>query len=360
VPRQRAGSPNWFCDFYVNGKRCRDVIPDSAGLSRRQAEALERQIHAEKERDGPKPKRPSRAFTWGSLSGRWWLEHGQHLGWHSTVSGHLDALTDAIGERTPTIGVNSDLLSEAVAIWRSDLAPSTVNRRLAIAREVFYRARDMWGVPMPHVPWSQIMLEVPDTEPVYITPTVRYAILAQAAPHVRHAALIALCHGLRRSSVLRLRWEWHDFAARRFHTYGKSKKPGGKLIVLPITEEYLAILREIGIRDLGPVITYRGKPVRSISAGWRAAAERAGYPDVLFKDLRSSVGFEILDATGSLDLAGKTLAHSSPVVTQQHYARFQVEHVRAALKKRGRKFGHKDGHKADLGADTGAGKARKA
>jgi integrase len=62
------------------------------------------------------------------------------------------------------------------------------------------------------------MLEVPDAEPVYIPPAVRNAILAAVAPHVRHAAQIAPCHGLRRSSVLRLRWEWHDFAARRFHT----------------------------------------------------------------------------------------------------------------------------------------------
>jgi hypothetical protein len=57
--------------------------------------------------------------------------------------------------------------------------------------------------------------------------------------------------------------------------------------VLPITPEYMAILREIGLRDLGPVITYRGKPVRTIDAGWRRAAKRAGYPGVLFKDLRS-------------------------------------------------------------------------
>lgn len=358
MPRQRVGSPNWFCDFYVDGRRCRDVIPDSAGLSKRQAAALEREIRGGQERGEQEQRRRRSVPTWGSLSARWWLEHGQNLAWRDTVSGHLDALTDAIGERTPVAAVNSDLLSESVAIWRSDLSPSTVNRRLAVARQVLYRARELWGMTVPHVPWAKIMLEVPDAEPVYIPSEVRNAILAEAAPHVRRAALIALCHGLRRASVLRLRWEWHDFQARRFHTYGKSKKPGGKLIVLPITPEYLAILREIGIRDVGPVITYRGRPVRNIGSGWRAAAVRAGYPGVLFKDLRSSVGFEILDATSSLDLVGKTLAHSSPVVTQKHYARFQVEHVRQALKKRGRKFGHKDGHKESQQAEQPLQKAR--
>jgi integrase len=325
----------------------RERIPDSADCNKREAAALERQIRArieaEAEQSGEVKQR--RAPTWGELAARWWLEHGQHLGWRDTVEGHIELLSEAIGDSTPIMSVTSDLLSEHVALWRMEIAPATVNRRLAVARSVLYRARDVWMLrQIPAIPWSKLMLEEPEPEPVYVPPEIRRAILARAEPFVRHTAAIALCHGLRKSSVLRLRWEWHDFKAGRFHTYGKSKRPGGKLIVLPITREYLRILKQIGIRDIGPVIIRDGAAADAgaVYRGWREAAKRAGYEGILFKDLRSSVALEILEATGSLDLAGATLAHSSPIVTRKHYSRFQVDHLRDALNARARAFGHKD------------------
>lgn len=127
--------------------------------------------------------------------------------------------------------------------------------------------------------------------------------------------------------MLSLRWENIDFDQRVVRAIGKSRKPGGKVIILPLTDQLVAVLEAIGRRDVGPVITWRGRPVREIKTAFNRARARAGLPHVQFRDLRHSVAMEILSVTGSLDLAGAILGHSDPSVTRKHYARFRLEQM---------------------------------
>jgi len=205
---------------------------------------------------------------------------------------------------------------------------------------------------MAAMPWRRLRLQEPDREPPYVPPLVRDAIMDHALPHVRLAMQIALATGWRRASVLRLRWEHVDW--HRGIVHGRGKGPaGGKALVHPLTGELEAILMQAGpCPTTGPVVQWHGKPVLDIKRGFAAARTAAGYPDVLFRNLRHSVAQEILAATGSLDLAGAVLAHSQPSVTRKHYARVQVDAIRAALQAR---HGHSDGHKvSENGASNGS------
>lgn len=329
--RRRTDNGHWLIDFRDSrGGRHRITLPeDQSGLTKRQAEAVERQLRQEIEAEQPGP-----ADTWGALAARYWEEHGQHLSWQDSVSGHLDRLSDLIGDHTMAREITPDTFARGVAQWRGELAPATVNLRLAVAQNLWTRAAKLWGIPMPAIPWDMLRLDVPDRLPGYVPPAVRDAIMSCARPHVRLAMRLALATGWRRSSVLGLRWEHIDW--HRGLVFGRGKgRAGGKILVHPLTAEIVDILLEPGPQPaVGPVVHWRFKPVLDIKRSYARARSDAGYPGVLFKDLRHSVAQEILAATGSLDLAGAALAHSQPSVTRKHYARVQVDAIRKALEAR--------------------------
>jgi hypothetical protein len=144
---------------------------------------------------------------------------------------------------------------------------------------------------------------------------------------------IALCTGWRRASVLGIDWAHIDWARGLVHGIGKGRA-GGRILTTPLTDELRAILETAGPQDSGPVVSYRGHQIQDFDKGFEAARRKAGYPSVQFKDLRSSVGQEVLDATGSFDLTAAVLGHSSQAITRRHYARVRVEAIRAALEAR--------------------------
>jgi hypothetical protein len=84
--------------------------------------------------------------------------------------------------------------------------------------------------------------------------------------------------------------------------------------------------------------------VLDMKKGFDRARRDAGFPHVLFRDLRRSVAQEILATTGSLDLAGAALGHRQVSTTRKHYARVQVDAIRAALEARAASLGHRNGH----------------
>lgn len=326
MARRRPDRGNqWQIDFYVGGRRIRELHP--AILTRRQAEALEetRRREVETEQIGA-------PHTWGALAARYWREHGQHLAWQDSVSGHLEALSEAIGDSTPIGKVAPDTFAAAIQRWRQQIAPATINRRLAIARNLWNMSSELWGVATPPIPWGKLQQPVPDRVPPYIAPAVRQAIMEKAAPHVRLAMRLALATGWRRASVLGLRWEHIDWQRGLLTGRGKGRA-GGKILVNPLTEEIEMILLDPTgpPPPAGPIVRWHGEPVLDIKKGFDKARRDAGYPGVLFRDLRHSVAQEVLAATDSLEAAQAVLDHDRLATTRKHYARFQVAQKQRAL-----------------------------
>lgn len=103
-----------------------------------------------------------------------------------------------------------------------------------------------------------------------------------AAPHVRLAmAIAALAPKLRLASILALRWETHVDPALTFLTVYAHKTIGasGAPQVVPIDpqlREILQLARPPAARRIGPIITYRGKPVKDIKTALKRATTEAG------------------------------------------------------------------------------------
>jgi integrase len=261
------------------------------------------------------------------------------------VNDREQPLSSSPEKRHSIRAITPDHLARGVATWQGKIAPKTINNRLGVAQSLWNRARDLWGIPMPHMPWKKLQQPVPDIVSAYIAPAVREVIITKAIPHVAYTCRLALATGWRKASVLGLKWEKIDWERELMEGLGKGRA-GGKILIHPLTTEIRDVLCEIGPKEQGSVITWHGKPVLDIKKGFHTARVAAGYPNVLFKDFRHSVAQEVLAVTDSMAVTSAVLGHSQTSVTQKHYARVQVEAIRKALEARalhhnGRNNGHR-------------------
>lgn len=99
-----------------------------------------------------------------------------------------------------------------------------------------------------------------------------------------------------------------------------------------MTPQLRELLEEIGPRDISPVITFKGKRIRSINRAWTNAKARAGLDDVRFHDLRHTFAQMLMDGSGNLSLVTDALHHTSSKTTQR-YAHRRMRDVTSALTK---------------------------
>lgn len=373
--RRRKDSGGWLIHIKITGKpEVRRTV--SSTLTRAQANAIERTWRTliEQGQDPLAPadaRRPTLA-TWGDLRAAFWEKRGQHHRSADRTEDHLTRISAAIGDDKALTSLTTADVADAVARWRVETVvlalpngkhrsfgvngPVTINTRLRHLKAVLAWGRETLGLNVPTIAWKAVALEEPDRDPMsmHIAPAIRDAVAEAAAPHVRWSIRLAEETGFRISSVLGLRWERLD----REHGIGtaqaKSRKPGGKVEVFPLTPEILGVLDEIAAayraaeaarlkRPVpveaewpaeGPVITFRGKAIRSIKKAVRSARAKAGAPGFIMKNVRHSTAIEIIAATGSIAAAAATLGHSDTGVTEKHYGRVDVAAVRKALEQR--------------------------
>lgn len=363
--QERTGEPApWLIDIAYGrgGKRWRHTVEGT--LTRAQVAALERHYRARLEA-GQDPLADDLAHgrgpavkTWGELRKVYWQQAGQFLGWASRLEDHLERISAALGDDCPLGEVTTARVSEAVTRWRQEVAvlvtkrtrrvlgpngPTTINTRLRVLARVLRWGQRVLGsgcAAIPEIDWPVLRLEEPDRQPLasYQAPETREAVSGEAAPHVRLALAIAEETGLRIASVLALRREHFDWGRQTYRVAVKSRKPGGRVLVLPITARLEELLTEAGARGgEGPVVTYRGLAVKRIAKGVRAARARAGAPGFTAKALRHTAAIEILAAGGDLVDAQRALGHADPGITQKHYGDVTADRVREALERRRRR-----------------------
>lgn len=325
----RADAPNsWLITFRTpDGRRVRKVVSRNKAPTKRAAEALERELIADAA-TGRLDLRRGKA-TWTEVADRYWQEHGQHLGWAANVQGHLRAIGAALP--APGIGqLNGTALAAMVAAWRREgKAAGTINNRLAVFRQALNHARDIHGVAVPALPWRKMAQAKPDAPRRYMGDGELDLLVEAAAPHLRHAIMLSLLTGLRRGAVLALDWQQVDLSRGIIHARGKGRA-GGKANAVPITSDVQALLLEIGPQPSGPVISYKGKRLKSLDTAFNKARARAGLPHLQFHDLRRTFAQDLLDVGGQEGVVSKALHHSSVAVTRR-YAEMQIGMVRDTI-----------------------------
>lgn len=161
-------------------------------------------------------------------------------------------------------------------------------------------------------------------------PRLREAIDQDSNLYARAAIWLYLLVGVRKSELLKARWEHVDFDRREMKL--PNTKAGNDHYV-PLSNAAVSVLQSLPREEGNPFILVgkvRGKHLVNISKPWGRMRKAAGVEDVRLHDLRRTVGSWMAQEGHSLHLIGRVLNHASSETTKI-YARFGQKEVRAAL-----------------------------
>ena len=346
--RRDPRSPFWQFNFQINGRR---FFGSTKKTVRREAEAVER---AERERAKLLVAQAEHARTslrLDDVAGRYWSEHGQHLGGAGNVWGLLGLLLDYFGKDKLITEIGDDEVARMVA-WRRGqrsksseatlLSPHTVNTTVVALRRLFTRCK-LWGVRFANEPkWSRHLLKVPAERMRELSDEEADKLDAVTRDDLAPFFAFARASGLRLRECL---LKWSEVEGKQIVKLGK----GGKRVSVPITSEIADILRPLRGHHPEFVFTFvaqrtrtgrvRGQRYPLSSAGvrtaWRRLRARSGVSNFRFHDLRHDFATKLLRETGNLRLVQKALGHAS-IKTTTRYAHVLDSEVADAMERMSR------------------------
>ena len=145
-----------------------------------------------------------------------------------------------------------------------------------------YRARDVWEAKIPHIVWKKHKLKEPPPRDRVLSEDEEGRLLAAVGEHLGPAIRFSLLTGVRLDNAATLDWSQIDMRGR-WMTF---RTKGDKTHRLPITDELLVLLANLGPKDSGPVFTYRGRAIKTWKTSFKNALRRAGIEDFRWHDLR--------------------------------------------------------------------------
>jgi integrase len=265
------------------------------------------------------------------------------------LAGKVGVITDTTAHRW-RVAMSGTILPRVGAVMAHDITPEFLDRYVAersktvkknsIHREISnIRAVLRWAVKRKMLASNPMAnYEMPANVDMRIRPPSKAelgAILANSAPHLKRAILLAYNTGLRpgREELFSLQWSSVDLIGQTINV-SSAAKGGIEERVVPLSASFTATLSQwydederAGMRYL---VHYRGGKVTSIQAAWNAAKQRARITRRLrLYDLRHCFASVLLSKGADLRSVSELLGHRSVAMTMQVY-----QHVSGDLKRR--------------------------
>lgn len=167
-------------------------------------------------------------------------------------------------------------------------------------------------------------------------PRVTAAIAQEPNLYVRAALWLYLLTGVRKTELLKTRWEDVDMVRCELRL---PETKAGRVHYVLLSPPAMSLLermpREHGNPHLLPSTKVPGHHLVNIEKPWRRVRKAAGVEDVRLHDLRRTVGSWLAQAGNSLPLIGRVLGHTNASTTQI-YARLGDDPAKKALAEHGR------------------------
>jgi len=323
----------WWTRITMDGKRYYDSCNTS---DKKQAQEFHDQRKAELWREARLGERKERTIE--DTFKKWLREH----------SGKRSALDDKRHSewwlekfKAEKITLLSDVSADVVGDIRDEymysfnqklkgtqkqIAPATVNRKLAFLRTVLNAAHREYEW-IPSAPKIRMLSE--DNERVrWLTP-VELQRLVKALPEPYSSmAELAVATGLRQSNVYGLRWEDVNLVNKTL-TFPKKVMKNGQPFTIPLNQMGLNVVKRwIGKHNELVFVRKDGYPINGVpTSTWKKACTKAGIEDFRWHDLRHTwaslmrqsgkVGLDLIQELGGWK-SGKMV---------QRYAHLSVEHL---------------------------------
>jgi integrase len=151
-------------------------------------------------------------------------------------------------------------------------------------------------------------------------------LLAELPEHLAAMAAFSLATGLRRANVTGLQWPQVDLV-RRLAWIHPDQAKARKAIPVPLNAEAVAIIRSRIGSHVMHVLSFRGEPIRKVSAkAWYQALARAGIEDFRRHDLRHTwASWHVQNGT-PLSALQELGGWKSPEMVRR-YAHLSAEHL---------------------------------
>lgn len=347
------GSSWWHYDFVVGGVR----FHGSTGTANHEAA---KQVEAGKRTEAATGGKKRKPMTMNQAAERFYQEVGKHLASSEDTDRWLAALIQRIGPNTLLSEIDDSKLAEIVAKRRGEkarnkkafVAPATVNRDTTeLLRRIMRRADKVWKADVGEMPdWGKHMLAEPEERVREASYEEEDRIIARLRPDLHPIVRFAIMSGCRFGELRALTWPQVDFERMEIRVIGKSRKPGGKMRIVPMTRAMAALLQ--GCRGHhethvftfvcerprttadGSVMRRKGDRYPISRDGWRRlwgdALARAGVKDFRIHDARHTSATRTLRASGNLKAVQKQLGHVD-LKTTAKYAHVQTDDIRAAM-----------------------------
>jgi integrase len=324
-------SPFYHYDFWIQRHRFRGSTGEA---TERQAKAFER---AEKERRRAEIKAGIAQATSPTIAGvfvRYWEAEGHKKRWAYGLGKHMEGILAHFGKGKlfGEIG-NADVAAMLEAYEASNErnnrggkttrpgkpTPSTANRRLAVLRRIYNKARVEWELPVKTINWKAHTRDEPKERVRHITVEQAKALLDPLPHRIMLMVAWSLATGCRLNETETLKWERVNYETRQAEVLTK----GGGTRFVTLGPDALAVLAKIPNRG-GFVFDKTNR--RKV---WEAAVKAAGLEDFRFHDLRHTFAVWVGNAGADIAVVQQLLGHSKIETTLRYRKVITGEKVKA-------------------------------
>jgi integrase len=342
---RRPDSDHWWYSFTIKGQRFRGSTETA---DRELAKAVEAKLRSEALLGLVTGRKPT--MTLDEAFGRYWLEVASRQPSGRDMAYQARNLMAVLGKGTRLDQLGNGDVARFVAKRRAEVADSSVNRELALLRQVLRRAATAWDLEVAMPNWRQHLLTEPDARERILAGDEDACLFAALRPDFHPLFRFALATGQRLRNCTTLTWSQVDLEAGLITFRVKSKRPGGRVHMVPITPAIAAILATERGKHPELVFTYvcqrtvrnrqrgihlqAGQRYGFSRNGWRKAymeaRQAAGLADLRFHDLRHTAATRVYRASRNLKAVQRLLGHAA-IATTMRYIRGDADDVRAAM-----------------------------
>ena len=223
--------------------------------------------------------------------------------------------------------INGDVIWKIIEGQRKKGSkPATINRYLALVRNLLKMARDEWqwidNFPMIRLLFGEVERDR------WLTREEADRLLAVCPEHLAALIRYALATGCRAREITGLEWNRVDLQRKTaWQNQTKNGTPRG----VPLNRDAVAVLEAQSGKHPQYCFTYRGQPIRwdLTNTAWHTALRNAGIQDFRFHDLRHTWASWHRQAGTSCDEL-KDLGGWKSRTMVDRYAKFATDNLRVA------------------------------
>lgn len=340
----RKRGEHYFIDYYVNGRRVREVVGTKKkqaedALSKRKVEIIEGKFF---------DKRRIRKIHFEELADEF-IELHSRVNKKKMVAKRDENL---IANLKRTFGgkylheITPMMIERFKAARRESVAPATVNRELACLKCMFNKAIQ-WG-RYDDNPVRRVRLFRENNQRTrYLESDEIQKLLENCQENIKPILIVALNTGMRKGEILNLKWENVDLERGIIYLLDTKNSEKREVIMNGPVKEALSKLTR---HATSPYVFYKedGAPYKDVRKYYETTLKKCGIIGVRFHDLRHTFASHLVMSGVDLKTVQELMGHKSIEMTLR-YSHLSPDHKKKAVDLLGEKIGTKWAQKQDAG-----------